>query len=96
MAQPHEHAHAQATRDARHTANNNGAEHRDGWRPKSLVAEHRRWSSEHGQTPVHESVPATWKRSVVANYGRSPTEQRYVPQQSTIVHGSDVLTSRQL
>ena len=53
----------QATRDARHAAsvNNKSGEHRDGWRPKSLVAEHRRWSSEHGQTPVHESVPATWE-----------------------------------
>ena len=70
VAQPRPHAHANDTRRETRSVNNKGAEHRDGGRPKRLVAEHRRWSSEHGQTPVHESVPATWEcashRNIVA------------------------------
>ena len=61
VAQPRPRAHASDTRRETRSASNNGGEHRDGWRPNSLVAEHRCRSSEHGHAPGHESAPATWE-----------------------------------
>ena len=39
VAQPRPRAHASETRRKTRSASNNGAEHRDGWRPNSLEAE---------------------------------------------------------
>ena len=55
---------------ATRNANTNGAEHRDGWRPKSLVAEYRRRSS---QTRP-DTCTRKRTRNMVAEKGYEPRE----------------------
>ena len=74
MAQPRPRARASDTRRETRSAGNNGAEHRDGWRPNSLVAEQvqviRSWHLYVKAHPHNGSVrvTATWRWSYVADH----------------------------
>ena len=79
MAQPRPRAHASDTRRETRSANNNGAEHRDGWRPNSLVAE--QVHPQHGRGAMLRVIP-----NMVAEQGCREPKHPYIPKSSRLLN----------